>query len=62
MLESVPNMAFAIGYTNASWTLKVDLVSLLRRPHAALHAASTSWRSSRRAAGGTDGHAAVHRA
>jgi len=23
----VPNMAFAIGYTNASWTLKVDLVS-----------------------------------
>lgn len=27
MLESVPNMAFAIGYTNASWTLKVDLVS-----------------------------------
>jgi len=27
MLEGVPNMAFAIGYTNASWTLKVDLVS-----------------------------------
>ncbi len=26
MLEGVPNMAFAIGYTNASWTLKVDLV------------------------------------
>jgi monooxygenase len=27
MLDGVPNMAFAIGYTNASWTLKVDLVS-----------------------------------
>src|SRR5262249_10357723 len=27
MLEGVPNYAFAIGYTNASWTLKVDLVS-----------------------------------
>jgi monooxygenase len=27
MLEGVPNLAFAIGYTNASWTLKVDLVA-----------------------------------
>jgi cation diffusion facilitator CzcD-associated flavoprotein CzcO len=27
MLEGVPNLAFAVGYTNASWTLKVDLVS-----------------------------------
>ena len=27
MLDEVPNMAFAIGYTNASWTLKVDLVA-----------------------------------
>ena len=27
MLAGVPNMAFAVGYTNASWTLKVDLVS-----------------------------------
>ena len=27
MLEAVPNMAFAIGYTNASWNLKVDLVA-----------------------------------
>jgi len=27
MLEGVPNLAFALGYTNASWTLKVDLVS-----------------------------------
>ena len=26
MLSGVPNMAFAIGYVNASWTLKVDLV------------------------------------
>ena len=25
MLESVPNLALAIGYTNASWTLKCDL-------------------------------------
>jgi cation diffusion facilitator CzcD-associated flavoprotein CzcO len=27
MLSGVPNLAFAIGYTNASWTLKVDLVA-----------------------------------
>jgi cation diffusion facilitator CzcD-associated flavoprotein CzcO len=27
MCSDVPNCAFAIGYTNASWTLKVDLVS-----------------------------------
>jgi len=27
MLSDVPNFAFAIGYTNASWTLKVDLCS-----------------------------------
>jgi cation diffusion facilitator CzcD-associated flavoprotein CzcO len=26
MLSGVPNMAFAVGYTNASWTLKCDLV------------------------------------
>ena len=26
MLSDVPNFAFAIGYTNASWTLRVDLV------------------------------------
>jgi monooxygenase len=25
MIEGVPNMAFALGYTNASWTLKCDL-------------------------------------
>ncbi|MBS2013889.1 MAG: NAD(P)/FAD-dependent oxidoreductase [Deltaproteobacteria bacterium] len=27
MLGDVPNMAFAVGYTNASWTLKADLAS-----------------------------------
>ncbi|NAZ86006.1 NAD(P)-binding protein [Kineococcus sp. T90] len=27
MLSGVPNFAFAFGYTNASWTLKVDLVT-----------------------------------
>jgi cation diffusion facilitator CzcD-associated flavoprotein CzcO len=27
MLNDIPNMAFVIGYTNASWTLKADLVS-----------------------------------
>jgi monooxygenase len=26
MLDGVPNLAFALGYTNASWTLKIDLV------------------------------------
>jgi cation diffusion facilitator CzcD-associated flavoprotein CzcO len=27
MLSGVPNLAFTVGYTNASWTLKADLVS-----------------------------------
>ena len=27
MLSNVPNMAFTFGYTNASWTLRADLVS-----------------------------------
>ena len=27
MLDGVPNLAFVIGYTTASWTLKADLVS-----------------------------------
>jgi cation diffusion facilitator CzcD-associated flavoprotein CzcO len=27
MLSGVPNMAFAVGYTNASWTLKADLTA-----------------------------------
>jgi monooxygenase len=26
MVSGVPNFAFAVGYTNSSWTLKVDLV------------------------------------
>ena len=26
MLSGVPNLVYMIGYTNASWTLKVDLV------------------------------------
>jgi len=26
MMSDVPNMAFAFGYTNASWTLKADLI------------------------------------
>jgi len=29
MLDGVPNFVFALGYTNASWTLKVDMVSAL---------------------------------
>jgi cation diffusion facilitator CzcD-associated flavoprotein CzcO len=38
MLQDVPNLAFAIGYTNASWTLKCELTSdyvarLLTRLH-----------------------------
>ena len=27
MLSGVPNLVYAIGYTNASWTLKIDLVA-----------------------------------
>lgn len=27
MLDGVPNFAFAIGYTNASWTMKIDLIT-----------------------------------
>jgi cation diffusion facilitator CzcD-associated flavoprotein CzcO len=27
MLEGVPNLAFCLGYTNASWTLRADLVA-----------------------------------
>ncbi len=36
-------MAFAIGYTNASWTLKVDLVCPLRDPDAAASCARTGY-------------------
>ncbi len=46
MLCGVPNMAMAIGYTNASWTLKCDLVAeyvcrLLRHMDAHGHAVAT---------------------
>jgi cation diffusion facilitator CzcD-associated flavoprotein CzcO len=27
MLDGIPNFAFTVGYTNASWTLKVDLAA-----------------------------------
>ncbi len=27
MLSGVPNLAFTLGYSNASWTLKADLTS-----------------------------------
>ena len=27
MLSGIPNFAYTVGYTNASWTLKADLVS-----------------------------------
>jgi hypothetical protein len=27
MLSGVPNLAYVVGYTNASWTLKADLTS-----------------------------------
>ena len=27
MISDVPNMAFTVGYTNASWTLKADLTA-----------------------------------
>ena len=26
MLSGIPNFAYAIGYTNSSWTLKVGLI------------------------------------
>ncbi|MFE6861121.1 flavin-containing monooxygenase [Nocardia sp. NPDC057668] len=46
MLSDVPNFAFIIGYTNASWTLKADLVCehvvrLLRHMDANGYAAAT---------------------
>lgn len=28
MIDDVPNMAFIVGYTNASWTLKADIASI----------------------------------
>ncbi|MDE1672013.1 MULTISPECIES: flavin-containing monooxygenase [Nocardia] len=48
MLSGVPNFAFTIGYTNASWTLKADLVSefvcrLLRHMDAGGYQQTTPW-------------------
>ena len=37
MLSGVPNLAFTIGYTNASWTLKADLVAEYVVPPAGPH-------------------------
>ena len=37
MLSGLPNMAFTVGYTNASWTLKADLVSEFACRVAELH-------------------------
>ena len=36
-IEGVPNMAFAFGYTNQSWTLGADLTAEQRLPAARLH-------------------------
>ena len=44
MLSDVPNFAFAMGYTNASWTLKVDLTySYLWRLIRHMEATGTRW-------------------
>ncbi len=44
MLSDVPNFAFAMGYTNASWTLKVDLTySYLWRLIRHMDATGTRW-------------------
>jgi cation diffusion facilitator CzcD-associated flavoprotein CzcO len=44
MLQGVPNMAFAIGYTNASWTLKCDLTAMyLCRLLAHMHDRGQAW-------------------
>ena len=37
MLSGVPNLAIALGYTNASWTLKCDLDLRVRLPAAQPH-------------------------
>ncbi|MGW4244626.1 flavin-containing monooxygenase [Nocardia sp. NPDC004722] len=48
MLSGVPNLAFTIGYTNASWTLKADLVAefvcrLLRHMDSRGYDLATPW-------------------
>ena len=37
MINDVPNMAFIIGYTNASWTLKADIASLFFTKGTTMH-------------------------
>ena len=61
MLDGVPNLAFALGYTNASWTLKVDLVSSYVTRLLAPHARARVRGRHAEAAGRADGHVAVHR-
>ena len=47
--RGVPNFAYVIGYTNASWTLKADLVSeYVCRLLAHLRRAGSTWSSPRR--------------
>ena len=50
MLEGVPNLALAIGYTNASWTLKCDLTCdyvPAAQPHASAPAPGSARPSTR---------------
>jgi monooxygenase len=49
MLSDVPNFAFAFGYTNASWTLKIDLTyDYLWRLLEHMDATGTQWCVARR--------------
>ena len=48
MLEGVPNLALAVGYTNASWTLKCDLTCDYVVPAAQPHARAPGCASARR--------------
>ena len=52
MFSDVPNLAYVFGYTNASWTLKADLIAefvcrLLRRMEARGAAVVVPWRDSK---------------
>ena len=49
MLSGVPNLAVTLGYTNASWTLKADLMRRVRLPAAQPHGRQRLPRLSRRA-------------
>jgi cation diffusion facilitator CzcD-associated flavoprotein CzcO len=49
MLSDVPNLAFGFGYTNASWTLKIDLTyDYVWRLLEHMDATGTSWCMPRR--------------